>query len=438
MHACCHLCGLVRLLLLLLTVSRVAGSLHSFLQRSQPREAALAPRRVRRTPSAAESFRQSCSFDPKPLSERLRDYLETCEPDMPSVALCGEGVTIMNGTIELPAGHMLIVEGDDMALSHLSIVAAGGKGDGCEEGNNDEAAGTSLPLLFASHTALTLRHVKLSSNPCGHGLGVGSNGVVSAVDCTFSRNWTCGALVRGASAQLTAQGCAFERNAQDGCSIGDGATAELVGCTLDRNAMLGVGASGIGTTVVATRCNVAGSDNHGFSACNGADVTLQKCEVVNNNIGVLALGTATCVAVQECTLQDNRQGTHAREGATMAMTDCSLLKNSIGACVCDVSTSVTITRGAVAHSAATGVQVFAGSQCTAKQVSIAHNGGHGIAVKHKHSLLKASRLLVEENGMAGVHVSVMATAKLATCKLLSNRVSGLQATVRSARSTLQC
>ena len=85
---------------------------------THPADGAIAPRTLRKTPSAAESFRQSCSFDPKLLLECLQPSRGASD-DMPFVSLRGDAVTIRNGTLRLPAGCVLIIEGRNMALRHL-------------------------------------------------------------------------------------------------------------------------------------------------------------------------------------------------------------------------------------------------------------------------------------------------------------------------------
>lgn len=397
-----------------------AESLPSLSLRSPAAEATIAPRVVRKTTSAAESFRQSCSM----ASRNLADCLdaESSEGTLACSTLASEcAITISNGTLCLPPGHVLVVDGREMALRDVTVTADAAPRD---------AGAKSMPLLYAARGALTLQGVTISGNARGHGLGIGRGAAVNAHECHFVEHWTCGAVVRGADAALRASSCRFSHNGQDGVSVSGGAAAQLQDCVSQRNAMLGVAAAGAGTRVSAERCSAVACEDHGFAVSSGAHMTLSSCEAESNNTGMLALGEGARLDATECIVRDNRQGVHAREGAYMSQADGALSRNRVGACVCDAGTRLEAARTSVLRSAAAGVQVFAGGACTFEGGSVARSAGHGVAVKHSCSKFEASGTALTDNGMAGVHVSVMAAVELRGCRLTSNKVSGLQATVR--------
>jgi hypothetical protein len=396
-----------------------AGSADLNRLRTVPYDACMTARHPHTSSFAADLFRQSCEFDSKQIDEFLNP--EFAEPELPCIPLVGEHVTLRNGGLRVPCGYVLCIDGPAVALEDVCVSGSG----------SPRPDRKSVPLLYAASGHLHLHSVTVSGNACGHGLGVGAGASVDAVDCSLSRNHTCGAVVRGCGARLTAKACRFERNGQDGASAVDGAAAVFERCMFSNNVMLGLAAAGEGTVVTALKCKSDGNNNHGAVASAGAHLSLESCAIAGNDVGVLALGADTHARVSSSSLKCNHQGLHVREGASAGLVDCSLHENNVGCCSHHPDTRLALDRCSILLAASAGVQVLAGSTTVMTGGSVTRCGGHGIVVQHVHSSLDAENVAVENNGLAGVQASIMAHARLVRCELSSNHVSGFQATVRT-------
>jgi hypothetical protein len=285
------------------------------------------------------------------------------------VLLQSRGVTIRNGTLRLPAGYMLLLEGL-VAMVNLSIVSSD---EADAEGSASSTAHRLPPLVFVSQASVTMENVTVGPNCAGYGIGVGDGGNLELCDCAVSGQRSSGLVVRGASANLLAERCRFEQNGQDGVHVLEGATASLFSCHFVANRAMGFGVGHETSVALLSEC-CSERNEFGFVGHNGGMLTLQDCSSSHNKNGVHAMDGATMVRGVGGALAINQQGVHVGEGA-----------------------QVCLTHSAVVRSHFRVHDVHAGA-CRVPQVSVAardmHHDGSGLQVPYFrwHCYLLSSRL----------------------------------------------
>ena len=225
----------------------------------------------------------------------------------PVLLLAGSDITVRNGSLCLPAHHMLVIEGASITLEDVKVTGEGAAAD----------PKRSLPLVYVSHASVTLRGVSVCRNQMGHGVGVGAHGTLRLYDCELDANRTCGLVARGDTAAVRVHGTRFAHNGQDGATVSAGAAAEFQDCKFRQNTMLGLGVSGHGSSATATCCAAQRNGDHGFVAHRAARLSLNDCVSTGNTVGVLALGVGSSVQWSEGSVASCRQGMHVCEGASV-------------------------------------------------------------------------------------------------------------------------
>ena len=238
----------------------------------------------------------------------VTDALDLDAHTPPFTLLRGRGVTLRNGSIRLPAGRMLLVEGD-VALHGARVVGGGAA---------DPATLKSAPLVFVSQGTVSMEGVTVGGNQQGHGVGVGMRGTLELRDCELSNNHSSGLVVRGTTAAVTARRCRFDQNGQDGARVSEGASATFEDCEFARNHGIGLGAGHVATVVCASACT-AERNGYGYVAHSGADVRFEGCRASNNAHGVHATDAATKAHVTGGAFASNREGLHVSQGAEVPL-----------------------------------------------------------------------------------------------------------------------
>jgi hypothetical protein len=104
-------------------------------------------------------------------------------------------------------------------------------------------------------------------------------------------------------------------------------------------------------------------------------------------------------------------------------------ENAVGCYVTDKGSKLDLEECLVAQSERHGIHVLSGSTCSLLDTRVAANEAHGVLIEHRHSHLVARASEVSSNGSSGVSASLMATAELNDCALVSNKVAGMHAAV---------
>jgi hypothetical protein len=219
------------------------------------------------------------------------------------------GVTLRNGTLRLPAGYMLLLEGS-VAMVNVSIV-----GDSASDVSAVVSAPHKLPpLVFVSQASVVMESVIVGPNDIGYGVGVGDGGVLEMCNCSVSGQRSSGLVVRGTSAYVVAERCRFEENGQDGVHVLEGATASLFSCHFVRNRVMGLGVGHATSAALLSEC-CSERNELGFVGHNGGMLTLQDCSSSHNENGVHAMDANTTVRSGGGVVANNRQGVRVGEGA---------------------------------------------------------------------------------------------------------------------------
>ena len=222
----------------------------------------------------------------------------------PFTLLRGHGVTLRNGRVHLPQGHVLLVQGG-VTLQNMQVQSSGAHSPGTLK---------RAPLVFVSQGDVTMERVTVGANREGHGVAVGVCGTLHLRRCDLSNNHCSGLLVRGTTAEVTARKCRFGKNGQDGSCVLEGASATFEACEFAGNHGTGLRASHVATQVGATLCT-AKRNGYGFVAQGGAALHLTLCRASDNAHGLHVTHVGTKSHATGCAFAHHRTGVHVSHGA---------------------------------------------------------------------------------------------------------------------------
>ena len=186
----------------------------------------------------------------------------TPPPRTARVCLAGDRITLRNGTVTLPAGVAIVIEG---ALSLHNVTVRG-----------DTAAAATPLVQLAPGAEVAMRGCAVLGNASGHGIGVGERSALHLDSCEVSGHRAGGVVVAGPGARLAAVATAFDSNGLNGVHATGGGGASFARCTFASNGAAALAATGAATCVAADAC-VGQFNGAGVLAHSGAALSITGC-----------------------------------------------------------------------------------------------------------------------------------------------------------------
>ena len=194
-----------------------------------------------------------------------------------------------------------------------------------------------------------------------------------------------------------------------GCGIflGDGATAEVEGTAIEGNALSGIVLEGASA---CTLTNVAINDHGqwGVHASGRSQVDLATSSIAANVSGGVLLTDDAHVDLREVEIAAGGSGILARRDSRLTVSACSILDvQGVGVRV-ESAASAELVDSAVLGCNGTGIDLASSAPCSAHHLTVAENGGDGIALRG--SSVTVVNSIIALNRQAGFRVDSEAVA----------------------------
>ncbi len=320
-------------------------------------------------------------------------------------------------------------------------------------------------------TSVTLRETNIvdtqtdENGAYGIGIQVQDGARLDGEGCEVSDSYGLGLLVSGSGTSATLRETSIVDTQTDeegdfgyGIQVSEGASLDADSCGIGRNTLAGVLALDSGTLVTLretaiedTRTDGTGEGGYGIQAYDGAELDAESCRIGGNaNVGVLALGSGTLIALLETTIEDTQTaedgaygvGIAIQDGASLDAERCEILgSTTTGVSVADSGTSVALRETCIEDTKPNengecgfGIDVYDGASLEAEDCEVrrststgAKASGSGTSVVLRETSLRDTR--PEESGKGGLGIEVRDGADLQAegCEIRGNSSTGLLA-----------